>query len=230
MSELVSIVYRPKDAAASEAGYTRVPLQQARLVDAYGIEGDEKGGGPDRHLNIMAAETLQALAGEGFHAAPGQMGEQLIIAGLAVDSLPAGARLQIGESACVEVVEPRTGCAKFERHQGRQREEAAERLGVMARVVAGGPIRVGDPVRLLVEAGSQERSARTLASGLPFTGSVSGRADIGVPGDTNSLTPKSAPVVSSPSRAPRKQNDATMAPGPSSHRPGRIIRRRGRRM
>jgi MOSC domain-containing protein YiiM len=152
MSELVSIVYKPKDAAASDDGYARVPLQQAQLIAGYGSEGDAKGGGPDRHLNIMAAETLEALSGEGFQAAPGQMGEQLIIAGLAVDSLPAGARLQIGESACVEVVEPRTGCGKFEQHQGKLRQEAAGRLGVMARVLASGPIRVGDAVRLLVEA------------------------------------------------------------------------------
>ena len=156
MSELASIVYKPKDAAASEESYTRVPLRQAQLIAGYGTEGDAKGGGPDRHLNIMAAETLQALAREGFHAAPGQMGEQLIIAGLAVDALPAGARLQIGESARVEVVEPRTGCGKFERHQGKLRQEAAQRLGVMARVLTSGPIRVGDPVRLLDEAASRE--------------------------------------------------------------------------
>jgi MOSC domain-containing protein YiiM len=151
MSKLVSIVYKPKDAAASEAGYTRVPLQQAQLIAGYGTEGDAKGGGPDRHLNIMAAETLQALGREGFHTVPGQMGEQLLIAGLAVDSLPNGARLQIGESACVEVVEPRTGCGKFERHQSKPREAAGGRLGVMARVLASGPIQVGDPVRLLDE-------------------------------------------------------------------------------
>jgi MOSC domain-containing protein YiiM len=155
MSELVSIVYRPKDAADSADGYRRVPLQQARLVAGYGMDGDAKGGGADRHLNVMAAETLQSLAREGFHTAPGQMGEQLIIAGLAVDALPAGARLQIGESACIEVVEPRTGCGKFEQHQGKLRQEASGRLGVMARVVAGGPIQVGDPVRQVVEAAAR---------------------------------------------------------------------------
>jgi MOSC domain-containing protein YiiM len=157
MSELVSIVYRPKDAADSADGYRRVPLQQARLVAGYGMDGDAKGGGADRHLNVMAAETLQSLAREGFHTAPGQMGEQLIVARLAVDSLPAGTRLQLGASACIEIVEPRTGCAKFERHQGKLRQEASGRLGLMARVVTGGPIRVGDPVRLLAEVAVGER-------------------------------------------------------------------------
>lgn len=157
MSELVSIVYRPKDAVASAEGYTRVPLQQAQLIAGQGIEGDAKGGGAGRHLNIMTAETMRTLAREGFHTAPGQMGEQLIIAGLSVDALPRGARVQIGECACVEMVEPRTGCGKFEQHQGKLRQEAASRLGMMARVLTGGSIRVGDPVRLLDEAASGER-------------------------------------------------------------------------
>jgi MOSC domain-containing protein YiiM len=149
MSELVSIVYKPKEAAASAEGYTRVPLQQARLIAGHGVEGDAKGGSGGRQLNIMAAESLRTLAREGFHTAPGQLGEQLIIAGFAVDALPIGARFQIGESATVEVVEPRTGCGRFEQHQGKLRQEAAGRLGVMARVVQGGTIRAGDPVRLL---------------------------------------------------------------------------------
>jgi MOSC domain-containing protein YiiM len=152
MSELVSIVYKPMDAAASAEGYARVPLQRAQLIAGYGTEGDAKGGHPGRHLNIMSAEALQMLAGEGFHTAPGQLGEQLVIAGLAVDTLPAGTRLQIGESACVEIVEPRTGCGRFEQYQGKLRQDAAGRLGVMAQVLNGGSIRVGDPIRLLDEA------------------------------------------------------------------------------
>jgi len=45
----------------------------------------------------------------------------------------------------------RHGCERFEAIQGRPREQAAGRLGVMARVVVGGPIRVGDPVALVAE-------------------------------------------------------------------------------
>jgi hypothetical protein len=75
-----------------------------------------------------------------------------------VHSLASDARLQLGESACVEVVEPRTECGRFEQHQGKLRQEAAGRLGVMARVLASGPIRVGDPARLLVAATGVQRA------------------------------------------------------------------------
>jgi MOSC domain-containing protein YiiM len=94
----------------------------------------------------MSAETVQSLEADCFRTAPGQLGEQLIVAGLAVDALPAGTRLQIGPAALVEVVELRTGCAVFERHQEKSPQLAAGRLGIIAKVLVGGPIRVGDPI------------------------------------------------------------------------------------
>ena len=149
MGKLVSIVYRPADAQPSEESYTRVPLSEAELLKGKGIAGDAKGGAGDRNLNIMAAETLGALATEGFTVEPGRMGEQLILEGLEVNSLPEGARLQIGDRACVVLTIPRTGCSKFERQQGKLREEAAGRLGMMARVEVGGRIAIGDTVTVL---------------------------------------------------------------------------------
>lgn len=145
MGKLVSIVYKPNEAEAAQ-GYAREALTEAALVAGHGIEGDAKGGGKSRHLNIMSAETVQSLRSDGFLTQPGQLGEQLVVNGLAVDTLPSGTRLQIGDCACAEVVEARTGCAKFERWQAKARQEAAGRLGVIARVITGGTVRIGDPV------------------------------------------------------------------------------------
>ena len=149
MSELVSIVYKPKGSEPTPGAYTRLPLQEAQLIAGYGIENDGKGGSEGRQLNIMAAETMRALADEGFHTAAGQLGEQIVIADLDVNSLPQGARLKIGATACIEVTIPRTGCNRFAAYQGISEHQAAGRLGVMAKVLTGGPIRVGDPVTLL---------------------------------------------------------------------------------
>jgi MOSC domain-containing protein YiiM len=148
MGELVSIVYKPKKLELAEAAYTRVPLRQTRLVADYGIEGDAKGGGR-RQLNVMSAHVVQDLAAEGFLAEPGQLGEQLIVDGLDVNALSIGTCLRIGAEACVEFTEPRTGCGKFERYQGKSPRDATGRLGMMARVVTGGLIAVGDPIAVV---------------------------------------------------------------------------------
>lgn len=149
MSHLINIMYKPKNAQPTNGGYTRIPLQTAQLIAGHGIEGDTKGGGATRHLNIMSVEIQNALAQEGFQTQPGQLGEQLIIEGLDVNTLPAGTRLQIGEQALVEIVEPRTGCAIFERHQDKQRQEASGRLGMIAKVITGGAIALGDTVSVI---------------------------------------------------------------------------------
>jgi MOSC domain-containing protein YiiM len=150
MSELVSIVYKPQHVDFQHPDrYSRLPLEDARLIENHGIECDRKGSQPARGLNIMSSETLAALAKEGYKTNPGEMGEQLIISGLDVDALAAGDRLQIGPAATVEIIEPRTGCDRFERIQGLTRQQAAGRMGMMAKVVTGGTIRIGDTVAVL---------------------------------------------------------------------------------
>jgi len=150
MISVVSIVYKPESIAPEpERHYLRVPLNSAKLVAGYGIEGDHKGGNPKRNLNIMSFETLEELHKVGFKIQPGEMGEQLIIKGLDVGELKAGDQFQVGEQACIEVVSQRTGCDHFERIQGKSPQLAAGRMGVMAKVVTGGVIAVGDLVKLV---------------------------------------------------------------------------------
>jgi MOSC domain-containing protein YiiM len=150
MPHVVSIVYTPRDAPElrPQAHYARVAVDRVTLVENRGIEGDAKGRPGRRQLNIMAAETLAELAAEGFRTAPGEMGEQIVVAGIDPATIAVGTRVRIGE-AVVEVTLPRTPCDRFEYIQGKPKQSAKGRLGVMARVVAGGEVAVGDPVRVV---------------------------------------------------------------------------------
>ena len=76
------------------------------------------------------------------------MGEQIVVSDVDPAALVAGTRLRLG-AATVEVIEPRTGCARFEMIQGKPRGVAKGRLGVIARVIEGGALAVGDAVELL---------------------------------------------------------------------------------
>jgi MOSC domain-containing protein YiiM len=147
---IVSIVHTPADIDPKPPDrYARVALNEAHLAEGRGIVTDRKGGSLRRQLNVMARETLDHLQDEGYETAPGAMGEQLIIAGIDIDRLPPGARLLLGDEAIIEVDKPRTGCQRLQRIQGCTPAMVAGQLGVMARVLAGGTIRVGDEARLL---------------------------------------------------------------------------------
>ena len=145
---IASIVYTPLSVKkTSKDKYDRVATERVELIAGHGIDGDKKAGkNPERHLNIMSREVLDQLAAEGFDVAPGQMGEQIVVSGLDVNTLQAGDLIHLG-GAIAKVSKPRTGCEKFKTVQGHDPKEAAGRLGVMATVIASGSIAVGDPVR-----------------------------------------------------------------------------------
>jgi MOSC domain-containing protein YiiM len=150
MPAIVSIAYSPIHLPAEPADYyQRVPLTEAALVVGSGIQGDRKGGNPNRQLNVMSSDELAPLAASGFNITPGQMGEQIVLSGVDLAALEPGARLQLGATAVIEVASHRNGCERFEHIQGHSPKEAAGRLGIMAKVVAAGPIAVGDPVSIL---------------------------------------------------------------------------------
>ena len=159
MIKVASIVYKPEGINSDpKIHYVRIPLDSANLIAGYGIEDDRKGGHPKRNLNIMSFETLGALRDEGFSTLPGQMGEQIVVQGLELGELSSGDRLFIGDRACVEVVNQRTGCQRFEQIQGKSPNLATGRMGVMAKVVTGGTVVVGDLVKLLPVAVRPENS------------------------------------------------------------------------
>lgn len=150
MPTVYSIVYTPDDGTPNpDDRYYRVPVSPASLVVDRGIQGDRKASSPTRQLNVMSAEVLAAQRGLGFKTEPGQMGEQIVLSGVDLGTLAEGDRLQLGGSAVIEYIKPRTGCSRFEHVQGKLASEAAGGLGFMGRVVTGGEIRVGDAVRVL---------------------------------------------------------------------------------
>lgn len=155
MSRIHSIVYQPKGRRRGERSseYLRLPLEEATLIAGHGLEGDAKAGrSPRRQLNLLSFEWLRERKREGYKTKPGSFGEQLIIKGLAVENLKRGDRLQLGAEASIEITFPRTGCERLEAAQGKSSELLRGHIGVLAKVLTGGTIRVGDSVKLLSQA------------------------------------------------------------------------------
>ena len=141
---LASIVYSPQPGS-----FNRRPLAEATLLAGHGIDGDRKGGHPNRNLNVMDQEMLALLAAEGYPTGPGVLGENLIVSGVDISSLAEGSRLRIGLEAEIEVVRLREPCYKLTALDPRMPDSVVDRVGVMARVVESGVIRVGDAVAAL---------------------------------------------------------------------------------
>ena len=157
MPQITSIAYQPRDRAYDDplSDFIRVPVETAALVANHGLDGDQKAGhNKTRQVNLLSAEWLAARAAEGYRAAPGQFGEQIIIEGLAVETLPPGTMLAIGPEAIIAITKGRNGCERLQAVQPRPTTGLGP-IGALARVVIGGPIRVGDAVRVLEPAEEQ---------------------------------------------------------------------------
>jgi MOSC domain-containing protein YiiM len=150
MVRLKSIVYKPKG-AKSESGYLRQALDEATLVEGYGIEGDRKGGHPRRNLNVMDDLTLAELAAEGYPTDAGVLGENLILSGIDLRTLPQDTQLRLGSEAIIALGKLREPCEQLTEIDARMPESVVGRVGLMCRVIRSGRIKVGDVVEVLNE-------------------------------------------------------------------------------
>ena len=74
---------------------------------------------------------------------------QIVVDGIDVMSLPVGTQIQLGDSAIIELTMVRTSCAWLELIHGQSKESANGLIGMLAKVVEGGEIRVGDTIHVL---------------------------------------------------------------------------------
>ena len=87
---------------------------------------------------------------------PGDLGENVLTAGLDLKSLPLGTILKLGAEAAIELTGLRTPCVLIDRFRvGLKRklitpdaDRAAYRCGVMGVVPSGGRISVGDRIEI----------------------------------------------------------------------------------
>ena len=102
--------------------------------------------GPDRHVTLIAAEALDAVAAEGWPLAPGEHRRNIVVRGLDVDAL-SGRTITIG-AVTLRGIRPCPPCGHLERVTGRPglRAVMEGRSGLRTEVVTGGTIALGDRV------------------------------------------------------------------------------------
>jgi MOSC domain-containing protein YiiM len=132
--------------AGADKGLTKYPLEVGRLVADHGLEGDRHARGGPRQLSLLDETVAASMRVVGIPIEPGILGENLLIAGIPLDELAPGSRLRVGE-AIVEITEARTPCRNVRAIDARALKAMVGHAGQMARVVASGDVRPGDPVQ-----------------------------------------------------------------------------------
>jgi MOSC domain-containing protein YiiM len=128
------------------------PTESVRAVKGRGLEGDFRyfGRGGGRQVTLVEREQIlghaAALALDSI--APGCVRSNVETEGIDLVAL-VGRKVQVG-GAVLRFREPRTPCGKMEAiASGLRGRMENGRQGVIAEVLSGGEIRVGDPIRLM---------------------------------------------------------------------------------
>lgn len=115
-----------------------------RVVEGHGLEGCAHGGrAKHRHVLFASLDHLTSLGLE-----PGAVRENLTVAGADVQQWPVGGRVRVGEAE-FEITEDCEPCHKMDELRPGLRAEIEGKRGMLARVVRGGEIAVGDDIQLL---------------------------------------------------------------------------------
>ncbi len=166
-------------AVSSSATHTlgKANRHAIQLVEGLGVADDAHGGRTVKHrsrvarnpqqpnlrqVHLIHAELHEELRRAGFSVAAGQMGGNITTEGIDLLGLPTGTRLRLGAEAIVELTGLRNPCVQLEQIQSGlmaavldhdEQGKLIRKAGVMAVVVAGGLVRPGDAITVVLPPG-----------------------------------------------------------------------------
>jgi MOSC domain-containing protein YiiM len=119
------------------------PKESLRAIADLGLEGDlHAKRGSTRQVLFMDEETLAA-----FGLSAGRVRENITTRGIELKTLAAGTRLRVG-GAVFEITKSCAPCELIEDIRPGLRAEMEGQRGILARVVEGGEMKVGDVIEV----------------------------------------------------------------------------------
>ena len=163
-------------ALSATHSFSKPPADVIELVAGHGVRGDAHAGCTVRHrylvrkdatapnlrqVHLVQRELFDELADKGFSVAPGDIGENVLTAGVDLLGLPAGTRLHLGDEAVVELTGLRSPCRQLDDFQAGLMSAVLDRAadgspvrksGVMSVVIVGGTVLPGHAIRVVLPA------------------------------------------------------------------------------
>lgn len=131
-----------------ERGTQKTEIPEAEIQVDWGIVGDAHGGKWHRQISLLSFEKIEAFRARGAEIDFGAFGENLIVEGYDLRTLPVGTRFQIGD-VLLEMTQIGKECHSHCEIFKKMGDCIMPREGVFAQVLQGGHIKKGDRIEAI---------------------------------------------------------------------------------
>ncbi len=173
-------------------GTPKYGIEEAKLKEEWGIEGDAHGGTWHRQISLLSYDRIEEFKEKGADIDFGAFGENLVVEGFDFRKLPVGTRLQCND-AIIEMTQIGKECHTHCQIYHRMGDCIMPREGVFSKVIKGGTIRVGDRIEI-IESG-EEQPFRVAVVTLSDKGSKGEREDKSGPAIVSMMEERGYEVV-----------------------------------
>ncbi|KLU60119.1 MOSC domain protein [Peptococcaceae bacterium CEB3] len=135
--------------SSERKGMRKKNVGTAMLKANYGLEGDAHAGAWHRQVSLLALESIRKMQDLGLKVGPGDFAENLTTEGIDLVSLPIGTKLRLGAQGLAEVTQIGKECHSKCAIYYQAGDCVMPKEGIFVRVLAGGPISVGDEIEVM---------------------------------------------------------------------------------
>lgn len=135
---------------SEKRGTAKVEVDEANLIEDFGIEHDAHAGNWHRQVSLLSFETREAFKVRGAEIDDGAFGENIIVSGIDLIHLPVGTQIKSGD-VLLEVTQIGKECHSHCEIYHRMGECIMPTNGIFTRVLHGGTLKKGDQIQVCTE-------------------------------------------------------------------------------
>ena len=133
---------------SEKKGTQKVNVHSAKVIEDFGLENDAHAGKWHRQVSLLSYEKIEAFKAKGAPVEDGAFGENLIVEGFDLKTLPVGTKLRCND-IILEVTQIGKQC-----HSGCEIYKIMgdcimPREGIFTRVLHGGVVSEGDSIDIM---------------------------------------------------------------------------------
>ena len=133
---------------SEKKGTLKNEVPEAKFIEDFGIENDAHAGKWHRQVSLLEFNKIDEFRKKGANVDFGAFGENLVVEGIELNTLPIGQQIQVGD-VLLEVTQIGKKCHDKCQIYYQVGECIMPKNGIFTKVLKGGVVKIGDKAELV---------------------------------------------------------------------------------